>query len=241
MDIDYLGQFRRDLVKGELQLFTVTWTVSVALASAYFALCYYGVTTGQYASANQSFWRMMLGSLPGVLAFVAIFLMIQREIMIHKVDTFVAVLKELHVNGLHPRQYRGWETAYRQYTHVFGTTRCRECKAPKKCGDLTHDDKLSLNSLRPARDPNLDPYHVLLYGSYALLVALSFALMASEFVTFQSGVLISMVIIPSVVLILVGGAAVGYRYLWQLRKGRYSFLQLRRAWLDLLLHCRQIV
>jgi hypothetical protein len=239
-DINYLGKYRRDLIQSELQLFIVTWTIGVALASTYFALSWYGLTTNQFATPNQSLWRMLIGALPGVFAGVAIFMTIQREIVIHKTDTFLAVLKELHIHGLYPREYRGWETAYRQYGHVYGTSRCQNCKAPKKCGRLTSQDQTSLESLRLARDPNLDPYHVLLYLSYVALIGVSFCLIAWEFISYQP-LIISMVIMPAVAVVVCVSLAAAYRYLSQLRKGRFSFIQLRRIWLDILLNCRQVV
>jgi hypothetical protein len=238
VDMNYLGGYRRDIVNCQMKLYVLNLTIGVALAGAYFGLTYHSIAINQLSNPQLSFWRTMLAALPGLLSVACVLMVSQKSISIQRLDAFLAVLKECSIMKQYPREYRGWETAYRKYRHVLRTNACTLCKVDRKCGDLKIEERNKLVSKSMFRNPKIDTYHIIMYMSFFIAFLLSIIAITVELLKFQWGVHSYMAIAFTLGVIVALTVITLFYVFYHLRKGHYSLDQNKRCWLDILNKCR---
>jgi hypothetical protein len=93
IDIEYLGDYRRDIIGCQVKLFALSLTLGVALAGAYFGLSYHSVAANLVDNPSLSFWRTMVAALPGLLAVACAMMVIQKSISVQRIDAYLLILK----------------------------------------------------------------------------------------------------------------------------------------------------
>lgn len=238
IDINYLGNYRRDLITCQLKLFTLALTVGVSLASAYFGLAYHSVATNQQANPDLSFWRTMVAAMPGFLATACALMVAQKSISIQRIDAYLLILKKYSILKQYPREYRGWESAYRKYRHLLKSNACKSCDASKKCGELRNEERQKTLTRKLLSGPRIGIYHVIVYLSFFIAFALSTILVATELLKYQWGNLCYMIVASLINTITVFASIALLYVFYHLRKGKYSIDYFKRCWIDVLNKCR---
>lgn len=236
-DILYLGEYRRDLIKCQITLFTLNLTIGVALAGAYFGLMYGASITSQPKNPDLSFWRAMMAILPGYLSIACSLMVSQKCISIRRVDSFLLLLKKYSILNQFPREYRGWEDACRKYRNALKSKACKFCEIDPKCGELRSVEQMRLNESGLLIRPWLDLYHTIIFATFFGILGLSMIAIVWEISAFNWKPIEYMAVAILVLLVI----SVAIYVLWifkNLRKGIHSFEANRRNWVDILNRCR---
>jgi hypothetical protein len=237
-DIDNLAAFRRSTVECQNKLFMLTLTLGVALASVYIGLVYYGLAIDAINDPTFSFWRSMVAALSGSVAISCALMISQKAASIQRTDAFIAVLKEFVVRRIFPREYRGWEVAYRRFQNVLNTRICGECVYEGKCGSATPEEQKRLKAGKLAGSPRLDLYGFGMSSTYFFVLLVSLLAVLVELYEFQMDEPVFMLIGGVVIALILAGAGFVIYALYGVRKGKFSFDSYRRCWLDQLTKCR---
>lgn len=237
-DIDYLGEYRRDLINCQTKIFVLTLTVGVALAGAYFGLSYHNATANFSRITDLRFWRTMMAALPGCLSIVCALMVAQKSISIQKVDAFLMLLKKYYTMKQFPREYQGWEEAYRKFRYALNSKACLACGCRRKCGVLKEPVLTRLKARGLMSSPAVDFYYIIIYATFFVILGLSLAALILEISTakWDSEIYMAISSFLTFVIIFVAGYIVSI--FLNLRKGRYSFETNRRSWIDILNRCR---
>ena len=240
VDMDYLGEYRRDLVNQQVRLFIFVLGMYATLAGIYFGIMFLnnGSINPNQAS-NIIFWRTLLAGLPGLLSISCLLMDTQKSILIQRIDAYLAVIKEYHIIKHYPREYKGWEIENRKFRHVLGGKNCKECmRYERKCGKLKPEEKDSLEDRNIFVNPFIDINYSIIYSCYYFLILLSGSVVFYGLLQFQSDLLFYMIIEAFFLLIIFTGTIWSFKIFYNLRKGIYSFDQFKRSWIDLLGRCR---
>lgn len=238
IDMNFLGNYRRDMVECQMRLFILALSVCSTLAGGYFALIYYSYAIDKIFDQNLIFWRTMVAVLPGLLATACLLMTAQKSISIQRIDAYLSVMKGYRILKHFPREYKGWEIENWKIRHVLGGDQCKSCIVNRKCGEMQKDFKDKIKTKNILFQPFIDIYHVVINSSYYLIISLSLLAMGYELLrvtlTTRSYIIITFVL----TLIFVAGVAFSIYIFWHLRKGKYSYEYFRLCWIDLLGRCR---
>lgn len=239
LDITYLGAYRRSLTTCQINLFMLTLTVGVALASAYFGLTYYGIAQGKAYNQYLEFWRTMIAAMPGVLAIFCALMVAQKNISIQKIDAYLAVLKECTVRNQFPREYRGWETDNKRFREILGKGNCNTCKNSDSC--LPRSDSEQAGNTRGLfKNPRVDFYHVLVNMVFLSAVCLSLAATVIAIPGYIKMGAVGYIVTGVLIAVLLTGISIYlFKIFFRLRKGRYSVHYFKECWLHVLRDCRK--
>lgn len=240
IDTEYLGDYRRDLISCQVKLFALALTLGVALAGAYFGLSYHSVISAYGGGAELSFWRTMVAALPGLLAVACAMMVVQKSISIQRIDAYLLVLKRNIIENKFPREYRGWESAYRKLRHFLKSNKCKECTIARRrvCGSWKDSDKNEIDSVSLIRRPSIDLFHIVMYLTFFSIMVLSIVAVLRELYKFQIGNTGYVMIGASLVIVLVLPILLLLITIYRLRKGRLSIIHFKRCWNDILVNCR---
>ena len=237
-DIENLAAFRTSAVECQNRLFMLTLTLGVALASVYIGLVYYGLAIDAIHDPAFSFWRSMVAALSGAVAITCALMISQKAASIQRTDAFIAVLKEFMVRRIFPREYRGWEVAYRRFQNVLNTRICGECVYEGKCGSSTPEDQKRLKVKKWAGSLRLDSYLFSISSAYIFMLVVSILVILVELYEFQTDEPVFMLIGGVVIALILAGAGLVIYAFYRVWKGKFSFGSYKRLWLDQLTKCR---
>ena len=237
-DIENLAASRRSTVECQNKLFMLTLTIGVALASVYIGLVYYGLAIDAINDPTFSFWRSMVAALSAAVAIVCALMISQKAASIQRTDAFIAVLKEFVVRRIFPREYRGWEVAYRRFQNVLNTRICGECVYEGKCGSETPEEQKTLKARKLTGSPRLDLYGFGMSSTYFFAMLVSILAILVELYEFQTDEPVFMLIGGVVIALILAGAGLVLYTFYGVRKGKFSFDSYKRCWLDQLTKCR---
>lgn len=238
-DLNYLNDYRRYLGECQLKLLELALVTSVSVAAIYFGIAYSGFILNNKADPSVSFWRTLIAALPGFISVSCAMLVSQKSMSIQRVETFMNILKECILNNNFPREYRGWESESKKIRQVYMTERCKECSRSKKtqCGTLGAEETTILRSKRLFKNPKLDFYNTLIYIVFYTISILSSVAVLYELFRYHRDTVRYAVASSLITLAIVGTLGyVGY-LLYQVRKGKYSTVVLKRIWIDVMTHC----
>jgi len=238
-DLDYLNNYRRYLSECQIKLLELALITSVSIAAIYFGISYSGFILNNKEDASVSFWRTLVSALPGFISISCAILVSQKSMSIQRVEAFMNILKECLINNNFPREYRGWESESKKVRHIFMTDHCNKCLNIKKelCGTLSVEEALILKSKKLFNNPKLDFYNTLIYLILYTIGTLSGIAVTIELFRYQRSTLRYMIASSSITIIIIGVLAyVGY-LLYQVRKGKFSSIVLKRIWIDIMTHC----
>ncbi len=236
-DIESLAAFRRSTVECQNRLFMLTLTIGAALASVYIGLVYYALAIGAIDDPAFSFWRSMVAALSGAVAVTSALMICQKAVSIQKTDSFIAVLKECMVRRTFPREYRGWEVAYRRFQNVLNTGICGECVYEGKCVSTTPEDEKSLKARRLAGSLSPKSYRSI-SSAYFLILLVSIIAILVEAYEFQTDEPVYLFVGGLAIALILAGVGLVIAIFYRVRRGKLSFDSFKRCWLDQLTKCR---
>ena len=237
-DIENLAAFRRSTVECQNKLLMLTLTLGVGLASVYIGLVYYGLAIEAINDPTFSFWRSMVAALSGAVAITCALMISQKGASIQRTDAFIAVLKEFMLRRTFPREYRGWEVAYRRFQNVLNTRICGECVYEGKCGSATPEDQKRLKARKLGGSLRLDSYLFNISSAYFFILVVSILAILVELYEFQTDEPVFMLIGGVVIALILAGAGLVISTFYRVRKGKFCFDSYKRCWLDQLTKCR---
>jgi len=179
-----------------------------------------------------------VAALSGSVAISCALMISQKAASIQRTDAFIAVLKEFVVRRIFPREYRGWEVAYRRFQNVLNSRICGECVYEGKCGSATPEEQKRLKAGKLAGSPRLDLYGFGMSSTYFFVLLVSILAVLVELYEFQMDEPVFMLIGGVVIALILAGAGFVIYALYGVRKGKFSFDFYRRCWLDQLTKCR---
>jgi hypothetical protein len=237
-DIQYLGEYRLDLIKCQIKILVLSLTVGVTLAGAYFGLSYHAAASQQLNNSDLNFWRTMMAALPGCFSIACALMVVQKSISIQRVDALLLLLKKYSILNQFPREYQGWEEAYRKYRNALNSKKCQSCGTKRKCGELKAADRERLDKRGLLTAPLIDLYHIIVFATFFVMIGLSLTALIFEISTsnwksveYMAVTAILMILLASVIIYIVS-------IFKNIRKGIYSFEVNRRNWIDILNRCR---
>lgn len=237
-DIDYLHDYRRDLINCQIRLFILTVTAGVALAGAYFGLTYHSIASNKIGDADLAFWRTLIAALPGFLSMACAMMVAQKAISIQRLDSFLMVINECKLLNQFPREYKGWEAGIRRMRHALGSYSCKSCRGGRMCGRLTKEDEKAIADRGLVRNPRIDLYHLILNAPFFVIFALSVTAFYIEVARFNWHILNLVILTVSITIAIAGTIYYLFRIYEGLRTGNYCIEKFRRCWIDILNRCR---
>jgi len=236
LDMDKVHLHVQYLHTCQLKLLIVLLTVSVAIGSAYLTLSYHSTLLGQPHAGELSYWRMWLASLPGILAIAIGSIIIQKISSVARNEAFLTVLKECSISGRYPREYKGWEDAYRKLKFCYKSKLCNKCTY-ERCGEYTQEEKHLYHDMKLMQKSIPNVFHLVGFGIMTLVGLLSFMAIVSEILKYKLenhqtlglGIVFGGIIMVSVIVMIWA--------ICQIRTGKYSFAARRRLWADILERC----
>lgn len=240
IDTEYLGDYRRDLISCQVKLFALALTLGVTLAGAYFGLSYHSAISVYSGRADLSFWRTMVAALPGLLAVASAMMVVQKSISIQRIDAYLLVLKRNIIENKFPREYRGWESAYRKLKHFLNSSKCKNCTIARRrvCGSWKDSDKREIESVSLIRSFSTDLFHIVMYLTFFAIMVLSVVAVLRELFQYQIDNTGYIVIGASLVIVIALPILVLLITIVRLRKGKLSIVHFKRCWNDILVNCR---
>lgn len=238
LDMDKVHGHVQFLHDCQLKLLIVGMTVGVSLCGVYLTLAYHSAVLGfNHSQAEElSFWRMWIAMLPGLLSLSIASIVLQKIASVARNEAFLTILKECRITGQYPREYRGWEDAYRKFKFCWNSKLCDQCKQGQ-CGEFSNEEKKLYNDLRLAWRSVPNVFHLVLFSILGMIGVLSLLAIINEVVKygFSNGTTLILGIAFGSVLVL--SAVMWLIIANRVRTGMYSFPARRRLWKDLLEKC----
>jgi hypothetical protein len=263
-DMSYLGSYRQILIDGQLRLFILTLTTGVAFASIFFGFLY---NSHDFVATEKEALRIFLSLIALMPAFLSIscaFICAHKSLFIQRIDSYLSVLKERLASFQYPRQYKGWESSVYKLRHIYKVGKCEKCpfcpeteKENKRRGlkrwikkDLERPPSPgrcaqgAVKNAQPGSVEKLFKHHLLslehmiMYVSFIVIYLVSIATALIFLMMSQSMALFYCLTLTAFGLLLTGCLIYKLvKFLYNLCEGSDSFLELKRAWGNILANC----
>jgi len=239
LDIAHLGNYRCNLINGQIKLFSFAFTVAFALIGAYVGMIYHSIAIAQSGNAILGFWRTMLISLPGLLCIASAIIIAQKNIFIHQIDAYLSILKKCHILNKYPREYHGWESDYQKCQQHLREKKCTACNLTYQSADLGFEEKIQLQRKGLFNKITMPSYLILMNTGLLSIIFLSLTTVVSNTLEFQwaDSILLLTASLMSFIMLIVSLLLLKIYY--ALHKGEHSVEYFKHYWLNILKNCRQ--
>ena len=205
LDMDKIHSHVQALHDCQLKLLILAITIGTTIGGLYLTLAYHSAILGpKHPQADElSYWRMWVAMLPGLLSISIASVVLQKISSVARNEAFLSVLKECRISGRYPREYWGWEDAYRKLKFCKKSKLCDNCKQGS-CGEFSVEERKLYDDLKLTWKSVPNVFHLVVFSILGLIGFLSLLAITNEVLKYklENGTVLVLGIIFGAILVL---------------------------------------